>query len=98
VRAAGRGRVLITSGHTHRHRRHDLGGIVATEVGSTKDYPGTWAGYAVHEGGIRQVVRRIESPDCVAWLERTRAAALGRWGRWSPGELADRSFSYAWPT
>jgi predicted phosphodiesterase len=97
VRAAGRGRTLITSGHTHRHRRHDLGGVVATEVGSTKDYPGTWAGYAVHEGGIRQVVRRIEAPDCVAWLERTRAAALGRWGRWSPGTLDDRCFSHPWP-
>jgi predicted phosphodiesterase len=96
--AAANPRTLITSGHTHRHRRHDLGPIVATEVGSPKDYPGTWAGYVVHEGGIRQVVRRVEAPDCTEWLERTRRAAFGTWGRWSPGQLDDRCFSHRWPT
>jgi predicted phosphodiesterase len=90
-------RTLITSGHTHRHRRHDLGPLVATEVGSPKDYPGTWAGYVVHEGGIRQVVRRIEAPDCIEWLERTRRAAFGTWGHWSPGRLEDRCFTHRWP-
>lgn len=88
---------LITSGHSHRHRRRDAGPLVVTEVGSPKDYPGTWAGYVVHEGGIRQVVRRVSSPDCLPWLERTRRAALGTWGRWSPGRLEDRCFSHAWP-
>ena len=35
------------------------GGMPITEVGSPKDFPGVWAGYVVHEGGIRQVVRRV---------------------------------------
>ncbi len=89
---------LVTSGHTHRHRRRDHGPVVVTEVGSTKDYPGTWAGYVVHEGGIRQVVRRVAAPDVLAWTDRSAAAALGLWGRWSPGCLADRCFTHPWPT
>src|SRR5262245_5737970 len=44
-------RTLVTTGHTHRHRRHQIAGLTVTEVGSTKDYPGAWAGYAVSEGG-----------------------------------------------
>ena len=53
---------LVTSGHTHRHRRRRYGPLTLTEVGSTKDYPGTWAGYVVHEGGIRQVVDAHRRP------------------------------------
>lgn len=86
-----------TSGHTHRHRRHLIEGIPWTEVGGPKDYPGTWAGYVVHEGGIRQVVRRIDAPDCFTWLERTRSAAGGAWGFWSPGTLEQRCFTHTWP-
>lgn len=88
---------LVSSGHTHRHRRRQLGSIVATEVGSPKDYPGTWGGYVVHEGGIRQVVRRVESSDCIDWLERTGRAAFGTWGLWSPGRLSSRCFTHPWP-
>jgi predicted phosphodiesterase len=90
--------VLVTSGHTHRHRRRNHGPIVVTEVGSVKDYPGTWAGYLVYEGGVVQTVRRVMSPTALAWTERTRRNALGAWGRWSPGTLSDRSFSHTWPT
>lgn len=94
---------IVASGHTHRHRRRDVrsasGGLATiVEVGSTKDFPGTWAGYAVHEGGIRQVVRRIERPDCITWTEHTRRAVLGAWGRWSPGSLADRCWMRTWNT
>lgn len=89
--------VLVSSGHTHRHRRWNRAGVVATQVGSTKDYPGVWAGYVVHEGGIRQVVRRVAQPDCVAWTEHTRRAALGAWRYISPGSLASRCFSITWP-
>ena len=89
-------RVLVTSGHTHRHRRHEIAGVTATEVGSTKDFPGTWAGYHVHEGGIVQVVRRIAEPSCIRWTDHTRRAALGVWGRWSPGGLDDRCFTLRW--
>ncbi len=88
---------LVTSGHTHRHRRRQHGPVVVTEVGSTKDFPGTWAGYVVHEGGIRQVVRRTGAPDVLAWTDASAAAALGAWGRWSPGRLDDRCFSHRWP-
>jgi predicted phosphodiesterase len=95
--SAANPRTFITSGHTHRHRRRHVGPLVMTEVGSPKDYPGTWAGYVVHEGGIRQVVRRVEAPDCIAWTEYTRAAALGAWGHWSPGKLSARCFSHTWP-
>ncbi|MBK9180489.1 MAG: metallophosphoesterase family protein [Acidimicrobiales bacterium] len=88
---------LVTSGHTHRHRRRRHGPVTITEVGSPKDYPGTWAGYAVHDGGIRQVVRRVADPDAIAWTERTRRMGLGQWGRWSPGTLGARCFSLTWP-
>ena len=86
----------MSTGHSHRHRRHRRFGINVTEVGSTKDFPGTWTGYAVHEGGIRQVVRRISDPTCLPWLDHTARAGGGFWGVWSPGELEDRCFSLAW--
>jgi hypothetical protein len=89
-------RVWLTAGHTHRHRRHQRGTIVITEVGSTHDYPGTWAGYVVHEGGVRQVVRRVAAPDAIVWTEATRRTVGGAWGRWSPGRISDRSFSHTW--
>ncbi len=88
---------LVTSGHTHRHRRHVRHGVVTTEVGSTKDYPGTWAGYVVHDGGIRQVVRRVARPDVLRWTETSGRAALGIWRYYSPGRLGDRCFTHPWP-
>ena len=87
---------LITSGHTHRHRRWTRGPVTVTQVGATKDYPGVWAGYVVHEGGIRQVVRRITVPDCIVWTERTRAAALGLWPVIASGRLSSRCFTLDW--
>jgi hypothetical protein len=89
-------RVLMSCGHTHRHRRHDHGPMVITEVGSTQHFPGTWAGYAVHEGGIRQVVRRVAAPDAIAWTEATARSVLRVWKRWSPGRIGDRCFSITW--
>ena len=88
---------LVSSGHTHRHRRRQVGPIATTEVGSPKDYPGTWAGYVVHDAGIRQVVRRVARPDVLAWTERTATAAFGLWQHWSPGRLEDRCFQHLWP-
>ena len=90
-------RVLVTSGHTHRHRRWAHAGITTTQVGATKDYPGVWAGYVVHEGGLRQLVRRIGRPDCVRWTEHTRRAAVGAWRYVAPGPLASRCFTLEWP-
>ncbi len=89
-------RVLVTSGHTHRHRARHHGSVVVTEVGSTKDYPGTWAGYELYEGGVIQTVRRIADPEALMWNERTRQSALGIWGWWAPGTLADRCFTHSW--
>jgi predicted phosphodiesterase len=87
---------LVTTGHTHRHRRHRHWPVTVTEVGSTKDYPGTWTGYVVHEGGIRQVVRRLPDERALAWTERSRRAAFGLWEKWAPGTLEDRCFSLTW--
>jgi predicted phosphodiesterase len=87
---------VVTCGHTHRHRRHRHGPVTLSEVGSTKDYPGTWSGYVVYEGGLRQVVRRVSAPDCLGWLEYTGGAVGGIWRYWSPGRLADRCFTVRW--
>lgn len=84
---------IVTSGHTHRHRRRAHRSINVIEVGSTKDFPGTWCGMDIYEGGMRQVVRRIVGPDVLPWLDRTRHAAGTAWGRWSPGTIDDRCFT-----
>ena len=88
---------VIASGHSHRHRMHRDGEVVITETGSPKDHPGTWTGYVVHEGGVRQVVRRVARPDVIRWTERSRRAAGGAWGLWSPGTLAQRCWDLHWP-
>ncbi len=90
--------VLVLSGHTHRTRRYDVGGLAVSEVGSTKDYPGQWAGYTVYEGGIAQTARRIAAPDVIAWTEMTGRALGGQWARWSPGRLSDRNWLHEWPS
>ena len=95
--AAANPATMVVSGHSHRHRRHHHGPLVIAEIGSTKDFPGTWAGYAVHEGGIRQVVYRVARPDAIAWTEKTRRAVFGIWGRWSPGLRSHRCFTHPWP-
>ncbi len=95
--AAANPATMLASGHTHRHRRHRHGPLVAVETGSTKDYPGTWAGYAVHEGGIRQVIRRVADPAAIGWTESTYWALAGVWGKWSPGPLSQRCFTHIWP-
>jgi hypothetical protein len=94
--AAANPATFVSFGHSHRHRRHLRHGLPLTEVGSTKDFPGVWAGYAVHEGGIRQVVRRVSEPSSIEWTERTRAVLGGFWGWWSPGALRWRCFSWTW--
>ncbi len=88
--------ILVSSGHTHRNRVRRHGSALITEVGSTKDHPGVWAGYVVHPHGIRQVVRRVAEPSCIEWTERTRAVVGGIWGKWSPGSTGDRSVTHLW--
>lgn len=87
------GTLLITSGHTHRNRIRRVGptgSILHSEVSSTSDYPGVWAGYEFAGSLIRQTVRRIASPDALSWTEPTRRAVGGIWGRWSQGQFRDR--------
>jgi predicted phosphodiesterase len=93
---ATRRATFITTGHTHRHRRHRHGPLTITQVGSTKDFPGVWAGYAVHEGGIRQVVRRVSAADVMGWTEQTRQAVAGAWPYIGAGRRADRCMSVTW--
>jgi 3',5'-cyclic-AMP phosphodiesterase len=95
--AAANPSTVVSCGHSHRNRTRRHGPLVVSEVGSTKDWPGVWAGYAVHEGGIRQVVRRTQAPSAASWTEYSRAAVLGLWGRWSPGPLHQRCWTHRWP-
>jgi len=94
--AAANPHSFVTAGHTHRHRRRHHGPVTITEVGSTKDFPGTWAAYEVFEGGIVQSVRRIAEPSCIRWTDHTRRAALWAWQAWAPGRLDDRCFTRSW--
>ncbi|MFW2383468.1 MAG: metallophosphoesterase family protein [Acidimicrobiales bacterium] len=83
-------RTLVSSGHTHRNRARRVGPLLVTEVGSTKDWPGSWAGYRIFEGGVHQTVRRVADPSAIRWTEFSRRAVGGLWSAWSPGALSDR--------
>ena len=89
--------IMVTSGHSHRHRKRLIDGVPHVEVGSVKDYPGGWAGYVVHEGGLRQVVRRVSPSDCLQWTDKTRWVMFGTWQAFAPGTLAQRCFVHRWP-
>lgn len=87
------------AGHTHRNRvrrfaaaRH----VPFVEVGCTKDYPGVWAEYRIHEGGFTQVVRRVSSPDALDWTERTRHMFAGLYRDYALGPLSHRCFTETW--
>jgi hypothetical protein len=86
--------VLI--GHTHRNRvrRHPAAGAVPfVEVNCTKDYPGGWGHYALHEdGSFRQEVRRTASARALAHSTRCREAFRGMYRSFALGGLAERSF------
>ncbi|MCY0541606.1 hypothetical protein OVW21_26630, partial [Klebsiella pneumoniae] len=51
-----------------------------------------WAEYRVYETGILQVMRRISSPECLVWTEKTRTMYAGMYFEYSFGQLADRCF------
>ena len=88
---------VIACGHTHRHHRRHYKSLLITEIGSTKDYPGVWAGYIVYEGGITQIVRKVQEPSARAWIERSGGAIFGLWRHWSPGFRSHRNWSWEWP-
>ena len=66
--------LAYTAGHTHRHRVRTMprAHIPTIEIGCVKDFPGTWAEYRVHEGGVMQVVHRISTKDALAWSNKCR--------------------------
>ena len=50
-----------------------------------KDYPGAWAEYRVHEGGVLQIVHRISTPEALAWTEQTRGMFPGLYASYAFG-------------
>ncbi|MEL7155655.1 MAG: metallophosphoesterase [Actinomycetota bacterium] len=94
--AAANPKGFVSSGHTHRNRWRRHGPLGVSEVASTRDWPGVWAGYVVHEGGIRQVVRRTAAPDAITWTEYSRRALLGLWGWWAAGPRDQRCVTHRW--
>jgi predicted phosphodiesterase len=85
------------AGHTHTNRvRRDARArnVPFVEVACGKDYPGAWAEYRVFEGGYTQVMRRISTPDALAWSERCRHMIQGIYRDLVLGTIADRCFTY----
>jgi Icc protein len=88
------------AGHTHRNRVRRVratGDRPWVEVACVKDYPGTWAEYRVHEGGVLQVHHRISSPEALAWTEQTREMYAGTYAAYALGSLEDRCFAMLAP-
>ena len=84
------------AGHTHRNRIRrfpDVRAVPFVEVACTKDYPGAWAEYRVHEGGYTQVLRRVTEPAAYAWAELTRAMFAGLYTDYALGPLEHRCFT-----
>jgi 3',5'-cyclic-AMP phosphodiesterase len=84
------------AGHTHRNRVRRFavtGDRPWVEVACVKDFPGSWAEYRVHEGGILQIHRRISTPAALAWSEQTRQMFAGQYFDYAFGALADRCFA-----
>jgi predicted phosphodiesterase len=86
------------SGHTHRNRVRRISisrDVPWVEVAAVKDFPGGWAEYRVHEGGLMQVFHRISTPDALVWTEKTRHMFGGLYFDYAFGELGDRCFVVA---
>jgi Icc protein len=86
------------AGHTHRHRVRPMSqsGVPSIEIGCTKDFPGTWAEYRVHEGGVMQIVHRMSTPEALAWSESCRNlySDFGiDYENYALGALAERCFT-----
>jgi predicted phosphodiesterase len=84
------------AGHTHGNRVYRFPSardVPFCEVACTKDYPGAWAEYRVHEGGYTQVVHRVTAPAAFDWAELTRGMYLGVYGELARGALPARCFT-----
>ena len=87
------------AGHTHRNRVRRFsatGDLPWVEVACVKDFPGAWAEYRVHEGGVLQIHRRISAPEALEWSETTRDMYGGSYFEYAFGEMSDRCFPI-WP-
>lgn len=71
-------------------------GCTGARFASTSHFPGVWAGYTAHEGGLHQTVQRIADPEVLAWSEESRRMFGGVWALWAAGELGDRCFTLDW--
>ncbi len=83
------------AGHTHRNRVRRFaatGDVPWAEVACVKDYPGAWAEYRVHEGGVLQVFHRTSSPAALAWTEKTRHMFSGLYAGYAFGSIDERCF------
>jgi hypothetical protein len=88
------------AGHTHRNRVRRIratGDRPWAEVACVKDYPGAWAEYRVFEGGVLQIMRRISTPEALAWTEQTRHMYEDTYGPYAFGSLEDRCFAMRAP-
>jgi 3',5'-cyclic AMP phosphodiesterase CpdA len=96
VVARRRSIIGYSAGHTHRNRVVHLpatGDVPWGEVGTVKDFPGSWAEYRVFEGGVLQVHHRVSTPEALAWSERARALYQPfDYVEYAFGSLADRCF------
>jgi 3',5'-cyclic-AMP phosphodiesterase len=84
------------AGHTHRNRVRRFASarnVPFCEIACTKDYPGAWAEYRVHEGGYTQVVRRTSAAQALQWTEKTRAMFAGLYRDYALGPLEHRCFT-----
>ena len=101
VEVVARHRSLVGywAGHTHRNRVRRFAATGARpwcEVSCVKDYPGAWAEYRVHEGGVVQVFHRISSPAALSWTERTKGMYSGTYHDYAFGSIDDRCFVVDW--
>jgi len=83
------------AGHTHRNRVRRFaatGEVPWVEVSAVKDYPGAWAEYRVHDGGVVQVFHRISTPEALTWTEKTRNMFNGLYATYALGSIDDRCF------
>ncbi len=83
------------AGHSHRNRLRRFpatGDVPWVEIASVKDYPGAWAEYRVHDGGVMQVVHRARRAEALRWTERTRHMFGGLYWRYALGSMEARCF------
>jgi predicted phosphodiesterase len=91
--------VASFAGHTHTNRvvrDQRVPEVPFAEVNCTKDFPGAWAEYRVYEGGLTQVLRRVQRPDARAWSERARHMLQGWYRDLVLGTLDERCFTREW--